>query len=353
MEAMKRLLNTPGGLIAQDEFETVSATLLNNALPLTMSRKVRRQMRRRAMKECRQDAIEYLDTIEGAINQDQGSKRRAICFQPRGFEEIEKKAPAFAHTLCERMRNEAIRLNKEVAETENIAAELLTQADESLKNAKEENRRVLEDNAQLAADKALLTQQLAWDRQHRQKQRLCPGNGTDAASAEGDLEKAAKEKVLTILSGEKVIPPLTVTECLQLVEFLSEGELTVLPSAWESASEVDKHFRATERLLMLLSILATSYRRNYLEGGDTTARQVFSVGEFSAKDSDATSSGRLGEMRTFVFEGREVRMERHLRIGVANNKATTLRVYFDIVGDDKRIVIGWCGKHLPTIKVQH
>lgn len=46
-------------------------------------------------------------------------------------------------------------------------------------------------------------------------------------------------------------------------------------------------------------------------------------------------------------------MERHLKIGVANNRSTTLRVYFLWDAEDEKCVIGRCGEHLPTATMQH
>ena len=39
-------------------------------------------------------------------------------------------------------------------------------------------------------------------------------------------------------------------------------------------------------------------------------------------------------------------MERHLKVGVRDSAATTLRVHFEWIAKEKRIVIGHCGKHL-------
>jgi hypothetical protein len=39
-------------------------------------------------------------------------------------------------------------------------------------------------------------------------------------------------------------------------------------------------------------------------------------------------------------------MEKHLKIGTADNAADTLRIHFDWVAEEARIVVGYCGKHL-------
>ena len=53
-------------------------------------------------------------------------------------------------------------------------------------------------------------------------------------------------------------------------------------------------------------------------------------------------------MRDFVYGGRKIRMSRHLRIGNAVDRTRTLRCYFAWVPEEGKIVIGYCGEHLPV-----
>ena len=39
-------------------------------------------------------------------------------------------------------------------------------------------------------------------------------------------------------------------------------------------------------------------------------------------------------------------MEKHLKHGVKDSVAETLRIHFEWVADQKKLVIGHCGKHL-------
>ena len=103
----------------------------------------------------------------------------------------------------------------------------------------------------------------------------------------------------------------------------------------------------------MLSKLVTTYVHTLVAKGDAQARLVFASGEYSAQESTATSKGQLGALRRFLYKGELVAMERHLKIGVANNRSTTLRVYFLWDAEDEKCVIGWCGEHLPTATVQH
>ncbi len=41
-------------------------------------------------------------------------------------------------------------------------------------------------------------------------------------------------------------------------------------------------------------------------------------------------------------------MEQHLKIGVAADTSKTLRCYFAWLAEERRLVIGYCGEHLPV-----
>ena len=43
---------------------------------------------------------------------------------------------------------------------------------------------------------------------------------------------------------------------------------------------------------------------------------------------------------------RGILMEKHLKYGVKDSLAETLRVHFEWLADEKKLVIGHCGKHL-------
>ena len=175
---------------------------------------------------------------------------------------------------------------------------------------------------------------------------------TEADELLSDDSDGAKTRValLGMLAG---IDRPNVTQCLKIISSMAPEAVTVLPSAWVSAAEVDRHFTGTERLLTLLAKLATIYRSTLLEKGNSEARKVFSTGEFSAKESEKTARSRLGQLRSFLYKGEEIAANQHLRIGVASNRSVTIRVYFGWVPEEQRFVIGYCGEHLPTGTRRH
>ena len=54
---------------------------------------------------------------------------------------------------------------------------------------------------------------------------------------------------------------------------------------------------------------------------------------------------RAHKERTFRYNKEDLVMWRHLRIGVKESVAETIRVHFDWVATEKKLVIGWCGEH--------
>ena len=125
---------------------------------------------------------------------------------------------------------------------------------------------------------------------------------------------------------------LTVSECLYLIASLFKERVIILKEAFASASASDAYFTQTDRLFSLLFKLLTSE-------------------EYSAKESETTDkNSQLRKQRTFLYRGKAVYVPAHLKIGVASNIATTLRVYFFFDTDTNKIIISYCGQHLGLLK---
>ena len=254
-----------------------------------------------------------------------------LCFAPGALEFLEQDAPAVARQRYKELESKCYRQQRDVRDMNNTSVEILEQAAVELHAAREKENTVL-------TDKARLEQELAWSQKVAERH------------AEGSTDARVRKALLTMFAGGD---RPKVTEVLEIVRTLAPDRVEILPSAWQSAEEMDDHFEATDRLLQLLSKLVTTYADTLKEKGDAQARLVFASGEFSAKESTATSKGQLGALRKFLYKGELVAMERHLKIGVANNRSTTLRVYFLWDAEDEKCVLGWCGEHLPTATMQH
>jgi hypothetical protein len=78
---------------------------------------------------------------------------------------------------------------------------------------------------------------------------------------------------------------------------------------------------------------------------DQQARAIFGKNGFAAKEAE-TISAQGRRRRTFGYGDRDIFMEKHLKYGVKDSAAETLRIHFEWLPDKKQILIGHCGKHL-------
>jgi hypothetical protein len=143
-----------------------------------------------------------------------------------------------------------------------------------------------------------------------------------------------------LLGGEQ-----TPEDCLRLLALMHPDRIVVLDSALSSARK-SRGFKYTEKLGELLKKLATGYIDALAAGkGDAFAAAVLGD-SFAAKESTSTmASQRAREERTFHHDGRAIVMWPHLKIGVKESTAETIRVHFEWLAAHKKIVVGWCGEH--------
>lgn len=134
---------------------------------------------------------------------------------------------------------------------------------------------------------------------------------------------------------------------LQIVNLLFSDRLLVLKSAWESAQQ-SSEYRYGKRVFELLWLLATCYWEAVSRGvGDVDARKCFG-NAYAAKESETVMKNRSARAkRRFVLEdGQEIVMEKHLKNGVKDSIADTIRIHFEWLPDLNKIVIGHCGPHI-------
>ena len=140
--------------------------------------------------------------------------------------------------------------------------------------------------------------------------------------------------------------PLSVIDALKIIEHLANEHIIVLETAKDSASALPLECLQGRRLLNLLTRLALKWKPIYETQGDNIARQVFSPGEYASRESQTVERSNKASLRTYVYDGREFVMMRHLRIGTAWNDRFCIRVHFEYDAATKKIVIGHCGSHL-------
>lgn len=137
-------------------------------------------------------------------------------------------------------------------------------------------------------------------------------------------------------------------DCLDSIERVFGGDCIVLGTAKKSARNANT-FKNGRQLLDMLRKLMTKYRQALIKGGDNQARLVFGKNEYAAKESETVMKNKsMKRSRTFKYREKDVEMFRHLKIGSADDVTRTIRVYFHWDSDRKKIVIGYCGEHLPV-----
>lgn len=169
---------------------------------------------------------------------------------------------------------------------------------------------------------------------------------TTAASdgEEAGGEDEAGQGALAEFIRRAVGPKLTPAEALEVLGLLFPAKVTVLPSALKSAGRSEV-FRDRRGAFDLLWRLATAYRDALASGkGDNEARRVFSASEFAP--TDGARGERARDMRRFEYKGDSREFQKHLRLGVKESPAETLRIYFDYDSAEKKVVIAYCGPHL-------
>ena len=166
-----------------------------------------------------------------------------------------------------------------------------------------------------------------------------PRGGNEAAEDSGP---AIAGTVLTAI--EKGPTP---EEALRLLDYLFADRVVVLPTAWRSARD-SVSFRHRQRLYELLHLLAADYYCALRDGqADGDARKVFGASYAATESERVTGNQAARARRTFEYAGRPVQMLKHLKIGRKDSVAETIRVHFEWFADERIIVIGYCGAHIP------
>ena len=137
----------------------------------------------------------------------------------------------------------------------------------------------------------------------------------------------------------------TLEQSLTIISTFFPDRIVVLDSAYESAQD-SREFIYGKRAFDLLWSFANEYWSALANGqGDLIGKRAFGANDFAQNEGGALST--LGKKRrTFDYRGTDILMEKHLKIGIKDSVAETLRIHFEWTASEKRLVIGHCGKHL-------
>jgi len=151
-----------------------------------------------------------------------------------------------------------------------------------------------------------------------------------------------RDSVTAVLKGS---PSLQQT--VDLIATLYSDRIIFLETAKSSAKESDRGgFYLGAKAFELMQKLATEYWQHLADGkSDQHAKTVFGQNSYAANEASALSNDGK-RRRTFSHCGRDFLMEKHLKLGVKDSRAETLRVHFEWLAHEKKIIVGHCGKHL-------
>lgn len=167
-------------------------------------------------------------------------------------------------------------------------------------------------------------------------------NSTQAGDGDFSVLIPLRDAVAGLVSDD---PSLETS--LSIIRILFAERVIVLDSAIESAQASDSdNFKFGRKAFDLLWKLANGYWQALSDGqGDQQAKSAIGNNAYAQNEGQSlTSEGK--RRRTFSYRGRDFTMEKHLKIGVKDSATETLRIHFEWIADEKRLLIGHCGKHL-------
>lgn len=215
---------------------------------------------------------------------------------------------------------------------------LLESADQELQSKDKELARIRSDYEEKEQEVRALQADIANLKHALSGLQSSDDGGDDVAEALAPL----RDSIVAVLNGSP-----SLQQVVDLIATLYPDRIIFLETAKDSAKESDRGgFHQGAKAFELLHKLATEYWQQLADGkSDQQAKAVFGQNAYASKEASALSNDGK-RRRTFTYRGRDFLMEKHLKHGVKNSLAETLRVHFEWIASEKKIVIGHCGKHL-------
>jgi len=167
--------------------------------------------------------------------------------------------------------------------------------------------------------------------------------GEEARDAEASAAFATLREPVNALLRDN----LSLQHAQEIVSRLYAERIVILDTASRSAKESDRGgFQFGDKALTLLIKLADEYWVALHSGqADQHAKKAFGHKVYAVNEGQALSEdGR--KRRTFMYKGKNILMEKHLRLGVKDSVAETLRIHFEWLAEEQKIIVGHCGRHL-------
>jgi hypothetical protein len=117
--------------------------------------------------------------------------------------------------------------------------------------------------------------------------------------------------------------------------------LNIWDRAYEAASNINHYL--PQIIYTILEILA-GIGSNYFQGSiNNSITELLNQKGVRCSGESTPTMNKYGAERVFRHRGESRQMEMHIKIGLY------LRIYFDMDTEKKKIIIGYCGKHLRTV----
>lgn len=244
-------------------------------------------------------------------------------------------------------RRELARLQKEASETGESAEYIALLEEDNRDQAQkigEAQQKINQLQDEVNALEGVITQMDDEKRQlnfENESLKLSLSYTGDARGSGNGIPDSVRDVLLNVASQS-----FTLKESLLVIKKLFPERVEVLESAWKSADD-SEIFKERKKAFELLWKLVTDYWDGISSGkGDAEMRGVFGNAYAARESEKAEANPRSRQLRTFNYKGNDIVMMSHLRIGVKESVAETLRIHFEWDSNDRKIIIGHCGQHL-------
>ncbi len=140
-------------------------------------------------------------------------------------------------------------------------------------------------------------------------------------------------------------------EVLSCAANLFDDVLEVWNIAYDSAKE-SQFIRRRDAYLTLQSL--AWFGREYFDRSGRLGDDIVKILQrkynlrCSGESETVQNNTRLRQQRIFKNNGESKEMLYHLKLGGGRGADKTLRIYFNLNRNTKKVEIGWCGRHLQT-----
>ncbi|MGA2897853.1 MAG: hypothetical protein ABSE27_09685 [Acidobacteriaceae bacterium] len=234
-------------------------------------------------------------------------------------------------------RKEKIRLEKEAARVAGNTDELIAIAEEEVRELRQSNDRLKKESDQLRLEKSLLAADLRTT-QDNFRAVYSPSIPNAEPQVDSFLSSPTPDTVFDAVTEASEMYPKTLV-------FHSKALQSAKDSPYLAPDDVRYALLAMHEVCLMLQ----TSRKNHKPIGlleDLFAEKGFT---YIAHESYTSMSGKMGDERRLLHDGKKVSLVKHLALG-KGGPDTCLRIYFYDDETDGKFVIGHVGRHKTNTK---